>query len=196
MTSYGIVAFDLFEELDLAGPYEVFAASRDIRAAGDTVAVLSDRLEPIRGAKGLRVLPDATLAETPHVDVVLVPGGDGTERDAENADLLAWVRQAAGTATWLTSVCTGSLILHAAGVADGRPLATHWSFEDALEARGAVVERRARFVRAGSVVSSQGVSAGIDMALWLVGQLHGVDHARDVQRYIQYDPAPPYTADV
>jgi transcriptional regulator GlxA family with amidase domain len=196
MTSYGIVAFDLFEELDLAGPYEVFAASRDIRDAGDTVAVLSDRLEPIRGAKGLRVLPDATLAATPHVDVVLVPGGDGTERDAGNAELLAWVRRAAGTATWLTSVCTGSLILHAARVADGRRLATHWSFEDALAAHGAVVERRARFVRDGNVVSSQGVSAGIDMALWLVGQLHGVDHARDVRRYIQYEPAPPYTADV
>jgi transcriptional regulator GlxA family with amidase domain len=196
MTSYGIVAFDLFEELDLAGPYEVFAASRDIRDAGDTVAVLSDGLEPIRGAKGLRVLPDATLAATPHVDVVLVPGGDGTERDAGNAELLAWVRRAAGTATWLTSVCTGSLILHAARVAEGRRLATHWSFEDALAGHGAVVERRARFVRDGNVVSSQGVSAGIDMALWLVGQLHGIDHARDVQRYIQYEPAPPYTADV
>lgn len=196
MTSYGIVAFDRFEELDLAGPYEVFAASRDIRDAGDTVAVLSHRLEPLTGAKGLRILPDATLAATPHVDVVLIPGGDGSEHDAEDADLLAWVRRAATTATWLTSVCTGSLILHAAGVADGARLATHWSFEDALEARGATVERAARFVRQGAIVSSQGVSAGIDMALWLVGQLHGVDHAREVQRYIQYEPAPPYTADV
>ncbi len=196
MTSYGIVAFDLFEELDLAGPYEVFAASRDIRDAGDTVVVISDRLEPITGAKGLRVLPDATLAETANVDVVLIPGGDGTDRDAENPAFLDWVRRAATTATWLTSVCTGALILHAAGVADGRPLATHWSFEDRLEASGAIVERKARFVRSGSVVSSQGVSAGIDMALWIVGQLHGVSHAREVQRYIQYDPAPPYTADV
>ncbi len=196
MTSYGIVAFDDVEELDLAGPFEVFAASRDIRGAGDTVQVLSHDLRPIRGAKGLRILPDATLADVPHVDVALIPGGDGTRRDAGDEALLSWVRQAATSATWLTSVCTGSLILHAAGVADDCRLATHWSFEDDLEALGATVERNARFVRQGAIVSSQGVSAGIDMALWLVGQLHGVAHAREVQRYIQYEPAPPYTADV
>ena len=93
-------------------------------------------------------------------------------------------------------MCTGSLLLHASGVAEGKRLATHWGFEDALEKRGATVVRDARWVRDGNVVSSQGVSAGIDMALWLVGQLYGPAHARAVQRSIQYDPAPPYAADV
>ena len=100
------------------------------------------------------------------------------------------------TTRWTTSVCTGSLLLHAAGVADGRRLATHFAFEDELERRGATVVRDVRWVRDGQLVTSQGVSAGIDMALWLVGQLHSPAHARATQRWIQYQPAPPYQADV
>ncbi len=93
-----------------------------------------------------------------------------------------------------TSVCTGSLLLLTSGAASkDTPLATHWSFEDYLEEQGATVEREQRWVQSGSIVSSQGVSAGIDMALWLIGQLHGPDHARSTQRYIQYDPAPTYS---
>jgi transcriptional regulator GlxA family with amidase domain len=96
------------------------------------------------------------------------------------------------TSTWTTSVCTGSLLLHLSGASGGAPLATHWSFEDTLAGYGADVVRDSRWVHHGKVVSSQGVSAGIDMALWLVGQMHGIDHARLTQHYIQYDPAPPY----
>jgi transcriptional regulator GlxA family with amidase domain len=99
-------------------------------------------------------------------------------------------------ATWTTSVCTGALLLHEAGPARGRRVATHHEFEDALQARGDVtVVRDARYVVDGDLATSQGVSAGIDMALWLVGQLHGRDHARAVRRSIQYEPAPPYLAD-
>ena len=94
-------------------------------------------------------------------------------------------------------MCTGSFLLHAAGVGKGRRLATHWASEDRLEALGDVtVVRDARFVRDGNVVTSQGVSAGIDMALWLVGQLDSPAHAKTVQRWIQYEPAPPYSAEV
>lgn len=196
----GLGIFPDAEELDFMGPWEVFTASAMLREqAGherDQVLLLAENADPVRCAKGMRVLPDATFADHPVLDVVLVPGGQGSRREAENPTLLDWLAKASATARWTTSVCTGSLLLYAAGLADGRKLATHWGFEDALEQRGATVERNYRFVRDGQIVSSQGVSAGIDMALWLIGQLHSPEHARTTQRYIQYEPAPPYAAAV
>ena len=109
--------------------------------------------------------------------------------------LLEFLAGRAADTTWMTSVCTGSYLLVVSGVAAHKNVATHWGFEDALAKRGdCQVIRDARWVRDGNVVTSQGVSAGIDMALWLVGEIHGRDHARQVQRYMQYDPAPPYQA--
>jgi len=162
----------------------------------DRVLLLAENADPVRCAKGMRVLPDATFGDHPVLDVVLVPGGQGSRREADNPTLLGWLAKASATARWTTSVCTGSLLLHSAGLTEGRRLATHWGFEDAFEQRGATVERNYRFVRDGQVVSSQGVSAGIDMALWLIGQLRSPEHARTTQRYIQYEPAPPYSAAV
>jgi transcriptional regulator GlxA family with amidase domain len=200
MTTYGVVVFDGAEELDFVGPWEVFTASEMVLGSGtlepDRVMTIAERAEPVRCAKGLRVIPDRTFGDHPLLDVVLLPGGMGTRHEQHNAALLEWLRSVSASAAWTTSVCTGSLLLHAAGLADGRRLATHWSFEDSLERLGATVVRDVRWVRDGSIVSSQGVSAGIDMALWLVGELHGPGHARLVQRYIQYAPAPPYQADV
>jgi transcriptional regulator GlxA family with amidase domain len=110
--------------------------------------------------------------------------------------VIDWIRSTSAKVSWTTSVCTGALLLHEAGVARGRRVATHYSFEDALQERGDVtVVRDARYVVDGRLVTSQGVSAGIDMALWLVGRMHGREHARAVRRYIQYEPAPPYLAD-
>ena len=200
MTTIGILLFEGAEELDFVGPWEVFTASamlhEDAGESGDTVVTISQEEGPITCAKGLRVLADHTLGNHPALDVVLVPGGKGTRREIENQELLDWIAKVATTATWTTSVCTGSLLLHRSGVGRGKRLATHRSTEDQLESFGDVtVVRDARWVRDGAVVSSQGVSAGIDMALWLVGQLHGVDQARRTQAYIQYDPAPPYQAD-
>ncbi|MDY7106376.1 MAG: DJ-1/PfpI family protein [Actinomycetota bacterium] len=196
----GIVVFDDAEELDAIGPWEVFTGSRMLQehegAEPDTVVTIAEREGPIRMGKGLRMLADHTFTDHPPLDVVLVPGGFGTRREVDNEALLEWLRTVHAGATWTTSVCTGSLLLFASGVAKDRRLATHWAFEDAFAERGADVVCDARWVRDGDVVSSQGVSAGIDMALWLVGQLHGVDHARRTQRYIQYEPAPPYQADV
>ena len=201
MTTFGVLLFDDAEELDFVGPWEVFTASSMLRErdghAPDAVVTIAEREAAVRANKGLRVLPDHTLADHPPLDVVLVPGGQGTRREQDNPVLLQWLASTAERCAWVTSVCTGSLLLHASGVAKGRRLATHWAFEDAMQARGeCTVVRDARWVRDGDVVTSQGVSAGIDMALWLVGQLHGVGHARATQRYIQYDPAPPYQADV
>lgn len=135
--------------------------------------------------------------DAPDLDVVLVPGGQGTRREVSNPVLLDWLRKATASARWVTSVCTGSLLLHEIGVARGKRITTHWGFVDALRKRGdATVLDDVRFVRDGNLITAAGVSAGIDMALWLVGQLHGVEHARNVQRYIQYEPAPPYSAEV
>lgn len=202
MTAFGLVVFDDAEELDFVGPWEVITASAmllDLRehAPGDQAFLVAERAEPVRCNKGLRVLPDHTFDDHPDIDVLLVPGGMGTRREVENQPMLDWIAAAGREADWVTSVCTGSLLLVASGLAAGKRVATHWGFEDTLEARGdATVVRDARWVRDGNIVTSQGVSAGIDMALWLVGQLHGPAHARETQRYIQYDPAPPYQADV
>jgi transcriptional regulator GlxA family with amidase domain len=196
MTTYGLLVFHEAEELDFAGPWEVFTASRMLRDGGDSAVLIAEQAGPVRCAKGMRVLPDHTLADHPPLDVLLVPGGMGTRREVHNAAVIDWIRAVSATATWTTSVCTGALLLHEAGPARGRRVATHHGFEDALEARGDVtVVRDARYVVDGNLVTSQGVSAGIDMALWLVGALHGRDHARAVRRYIQYEPAPPYLAD-
>lgn len=197
MTTYGLLIFDGAEELDFAGPWEVFTVSAMQRGQGDTAVLLAEQPGPVRCAKGMRVLPDHTLDDHPRLDVLLVPGGIGTRREAGNPAVTGWIAKVASQASWVSSVCTGSLLLHEAGPARGRRVATHHAFEDTLAAREEItVVRDARYVVDGNVVTSQGVSAGIDMALWLVGQLYGPVHARTVQRYIQYDPAPPYAADV
>ncbi len=111
--------------------------------------------------------------------------------------LVDWIRKVAPQLSWLTSVCTGAFLLQEAQLLQGKRVTTHWAFIENLRERGdlTVLENR-RFVRDGNLVTAAGVSAGIDMALWLTGQLHGVDVARQVQRLIEYDPAPPYSADV
>jgi transcriptional regulator GlxA family with amidase domain len=162
----------------------------------DRVLLIAEQDGPVRCNKGMRVLPDARLDDHPPLDVLLVPGGNGTRREVGNPVVIDWIRKTSASAAWTTSVCTGSLLLHQAGPARGRRVATHWSFEDRLESRGDItVVRDARYVVDGNLVTSQGVSAGIDMALWLIGRLHGREHARTVRRYIQYEPAPPYLAD-
>ena len=196
MTTYGLLVFDGAEELDFTGPWEVFTTSAMLRENADTVLLIAERAEPVRCAKGMRVVPDHTLDSHPPLDVLLVPGGQGTRREVGNPTVIDWIKSVSAAAAWTTSVCTGALLLHEAGPARGRRVATHFGFEDALEARGDVtVVRDARYVVDGNLLTSQGVSAGIDMALWLVGRLHGRDHARAVRRYIQYEPAPPYLAD-
>jgi|SRR5215472_3592869 len=196
MTTYGLLIFHGAEELDFAGPWEVFTTSKMLRDNADSVVLIAERADPVRCAKGMRVVPDHTLDSHPPLDVLLIPGGLGTRREVGNAAVIDWIRKVSAETAWTTSVCTGALLLHEAGPARGRRVATHFAFEDTLRARGDVtVVRDARYVVDGNLVTSQGVSAGIDMALWLVGRLHGREHARAVRRYIQYEPAPPYLAD-
>ncbi|MEM7413015.1 MAG: DJ-1/PfpI family protein [Myxococcota bacterium] len=193
----GMLLFDDVEELDFVGPWEVFASLAQARDDLEVFTV-AERGDTVRCAKGLRVLPDRTLDQVTQLDVVLVPGGQGTRREVERPELVEWLRKIGPGTTWTTSVCTGSLLLCEAGLTQGRRVTTHWNFVETLRARYPDVEVLAdvRYVRDGSLVTAAGVSAGIDMALWLAGQLYGVDVARTVRRYIEYDPAPPYLAEV
>jgi transcriptional regulator GlxA family with amidase domain len=198
MTTYGILVFDGVQELDFVGPWEVFHGSSRCRDRADSVVLVAERPDLVRCANGMRVLPDHTLGDHPSMDVLLVPGGAHSRIEAEMANpaITDWITGTAATAEWVTSVCTGAFLMHAAGVSRGRRVATERALEDELERRGDVtVVRDARYVVDGNLVSSQGVSAGIDMALWLVGRIHGREHARAVRKTIQYEPAPPYLAD-
>ena len=188
----GIVLFDGVEELDFAGPWEVFTALRSFDPELQVVTI-SESGDMVRCAKGLRVLPDHSFADAPEIQVVLVPGGQGTRREVDNPVLIEWLQKVGANCEWVTSVCTGALLLHEAGFARGKRVTTYFGFIESLRKRGDVtVLEGVRYVRDGQLVTSAGVSAGIDMALWLAGQLTTPDTARQVQRYIEYDPAPPY----
>lgn len=196
-TTIGIVIFDEAEELDFVGPFEVFAAAGMVKPDALRVVTIAEKAGPIRCAKGMRVLADHGFADAPALDVVLVPGGMGTRREVDNPVLLDWLRKVGPGCRFVTSVCTGSLVLHGAGFTTGRRITTHWAFVKALRERAqdTTVLDDVRYVQDGNLVTAAGVSAGIDMALWLVGQLFDPATARLVQRYIQYEPAPPYAAE-
>jgi transcriptional regulator GlxA family with amidase domain len=186
----GMVIFDGVEELDFVGPWEVFTVARK---DGDRVVTISERGAAITAAKGLRVVPDHSFADAPALDVLVVPGGEGARSSVTYAPLLDWIKSTAAGCTWVTSVCTGSFLLEAAGLITGRAVTTHWAWiEHVRERWNANVLEGVRHVRDGNVVTAAGVSAGIDMSLWLVGQIYDVEHARAVQRMMEYDPLPPY----
>jgi len=193
-TRIGILIFDGAEELDFVGPYEVFTMAKAQAPDDFDVMLVAERDAAVNCAKGMRVLPQATTANCGRLDVLLVPGGMGTRREVENKGLLRWIAGVAATARWIASVCTGALLLTAAGPARGKRVTTHWAFVTTLRARGEAAEvlENYRYVQDGNVVSAAGVSAGIDMALWLVGQLRDIAFARAVQKSMEYDPLPPY----
>ncbi|GLY31977.1 DJ-1/PfpI family protein [Kineosporia sp. NBRC 101731] len=190
----GIVLFDGVEELDAVGPWEVLASwTLNHPDDGYRVLTLSPDGEVVTCAKGMRITPDHSFASAPALDVVLHPGGQGTRRLLRQARHLDWVREQAARAELMTSVCTGSLVYAAAGLLTNRPATTHWGSLDLLTELDPTVrvDEKARFVDDVTVVTSAGVSAGIDMALHLVSRLSFPDRARDVRRGIQYDPEPP-----
>ena len=194
MTRIGILLFDGAEELDWAGPWEVLAAwARMWPDDGAEVFTMARAEGAVTCAKGLRVLADHTWDAAPPLDVLVVPGGQGTRPLARDGAALDWVRGHHDSGALVTSVCTGALVLAAAGLLQNRPATTYWGAFDELLALDPTIEPRRddRFVDSGEVVTAAGVSAGIDMALHLVARLHSIDRARDVRRYIQYDPEPP-----
>jgi transcriptional regulator GlxA family with amidase domain len=194
-TRIGIILFDGAEELDWAGPWEVLSYWSKSHPEDDVevFTVARDNSAPIECAKGLRVLADYSWDSVPEIDVLVYPGGRGTRAQVGDDEVRAWVRSVHERARLTTSVCTGALILADAGLLEGRPATTHWDdFDELLAIDGSIEARReARFVDEGDIITAAGVSAGIDMALYLIVRLHSDDRAREIKRGIHYEPEPP-----
>jgi putative intracellular protease/amidase len=184
-----IPLYDRFTALDAVGPYEVL--SRLPGATVQFVAVEPGMKRTDTGMLGLSA--DLALDDLPDPEIVVVPGGYGTRALIEDERVVGWVRRAHDTSEWTTSVCTGALVLAAAGILQGLEATTHWLEYDLLERLGAHPVRR-RVVRQGKVITAAGVSAGIDMALVLAAEIAGPDVAKAIQLGIEYDPQPPFDA--
>ena len=182
-----IPIFDRITALDAIGPYEVL--SRLPRTRVHFVAAEPGDKRTENGMLALRA--DATLSALRHPDVIVFPGGYGTRALMKDETMLEWVRGAHETSQWTTSVCTGALVLGAAGVLDGLEATTHWMLLDKLGELGAKPVSR-RVVEQGKVITAAGVSSGIDMALTLAARIAGDDMARAIQLGIEYDPDPPF----
>lgn len=186
---FAIVLYDRFTALDAVGPYETLG-----RLPGSELVFVAERTGPVRSDNGsLALTADRTLADVPRPDVVVVPGGPGQTPQMTNTALLDWIRAADATSTWTTSVCTGSLLLAAAGLLRGRRATSHWLALPELRGFGAEPTGE-RVVTDGKYVTAAGVSAGIDMGLTLLGRISGDTVAQAVQLGIEYDPQPPYDA--
>lgn len=203
MKTIGIFIFNDVEELDFVGPYEVFTMINTVLqyqkgTNAVKVILISEDGKDISGNKGMRVGAHAAMPEIKELDVICIPGGQGTRAQMKNETVMNWVETIAPTCEWITSVCTGSFILAKAGLTKGKKISTYWAAFDEFKKLGLEGELipYVRYVRDGNVVTSAGVSAGIDMALWLTGQMYDPTFARAVQRGMQYDPAPPYQAEV
>ncbi len=182
--------YDGFTALDAVGPYEVLS-----RLPGAQVVWLAHDPGLVRTDNGmLTIEATAAFEALPDPEIVLVPGGPGSRDLLGDERLLAWLRAAHATSTWTTSVCTGSLLLAAAGILDGLLATSHWLALERLAGLGAVPTEERVVVADGKVVTAAGVSAGIDMALWLAGQVAGVQAAQAIQLQIEYDPQPPWDA--
>ncbi len=190
--TFGILLFPDAEELDFVGPWEVFTTFARFFYKDWQVLTVAQTLGSVRAAKGMLFTPDHDFEGCPPLDLLLVPGGQGTRREVDNQTLIEFVRRTGQEAQWVTSVCTGTFILRRAGFLAGRRATTHWASLDQLRKEPDVTVVEQRFVHDGNVITAAGVSAGIDMALYLVGLLATPEVARNVQKVIEYYPAPPY----
>jgi transcriptional regulator GlxA family with amidase domain len=191
-TRIGIATFTGMEELDFAGPYEVLTSWAFAAGSGVEVVTVAEKVETLRCAHGLKLVPDIAYADVGVLDVFVLPGGDSS-RQLDDERFLERMRTYSKGGTLMASVCTGAFVYAKAGLLDGKTATTHWSSVDSLASygRNIRVDHDARYVDGGNVVTAAGVSAGIDMALHLVARLDSVDRAREVRRYMQYDPQPP-----
>jgi cyclohexyl-isocyanide hydratase len=182
----GMVLFDGLTQLDLTGPYEVLARMPHTR-----VSLVARRLDPVRSEWGLRILPDATFDDAPRFDVLCVPGGWGVNAALEDHSLLSFLQTRAPDARLVTSVCSGSLLLGAAGLLRGYRATTHWMSHDMLSLFGAEAVAQ-RVVRDRNRITGAGVTAGIDFGLVLAEGLFGAEAAQAIQLAIEYEPGPPF----
>jgi cyclohexyl-isocyanide hydratase len=190
MRHIALVMYPQFTALDLLGPHHMLSLQLDVK-----VHLVAETLQPVTSDLGLTLLPTTTFDTcTDPVDVLVVPGGTaGTVAAMQNAALLAFVRRCAATAAWTCSVCTGSLVLGAAGLLHGRRATSHWVALDELSHYGAT-PMAARVVEDGSIITGGGVTAGLDFGLALLAKMTSTDHARKAQLMCEYDPAPPFDA--
>ena len=186
--SFGILVFPQVQQLDLTGPYEVFASVPD-----SAVHLIWKDGEPVRSATGIPFVPTATFETCPPLDVFCIPGGAGVNSLLEDEAVLDFVRARAREVRYLTSVCTGALVLGAAGLLKGRRATTHWYAHDFLARFGAVPVQD-RVVRDGTLITAGGVTSGIDFGLAVVAELLGREEAETVQLTLEYAPAPPFGA--
>ena len=182
----GMLIFPRMTQLDMTGPYEVLA-----RLPNTTVDLIARTLEPVTTDRGMQIVPTVTYADCPPLDVVMVPGGPGQQDLMEDEAALEFLRKQAASAKYVTSVCTGSLVLAAAGLLKGKRATSHWSVVDHLALLGAIPTHE-RVVVDGNVVTGAGVVSGIDFALRLAVILDGEQVARELQLQIEYDPDPPF----
>ena len=188
MTQVAIVVYPGFTALDFIGPYEVLQS-----VPGVEIRFVWHQIGPVTADSGVLMIGAThTFAETPDPDVLLIPGGMTTMEHARDAALLEWVRQVHRRTLWTTSVCTGSLVLAAAGVLNGVRATSHWAMLPALKAFGVTTAGDQRIVAQGKIVTAAGVSAGIDLGLWLAARLSDEATARAIQLIIEYDPQPPF----
>jgi putative intracellular protease/amidase len=184
-----IPLYDRFTALDAIGPYEVLSRLPDSR-----VTFVATEAGPYKTDNGmLTMLAEASLDDLPNPEILCVPGGWGTRDAMSDQRLLGWIRDAHETSEWTTSVCTGSLLLGAAGVLEGLDATSHWLELETLAEMGASPTGR-RVVEQGKVITAAGVSSGIDMALHLMGKIAGAEFAQTIQLMIEYDPQPPFDA--
>lgn len=184
----GSLLFEGLDQIDLTGPFEVLS-----RIPNSTYRLYGKSVEPVRDVNGLRLMPDAALADAPQLDVLHVPGGFGQEALMEDDELLAWLRRQAAGAHTLFSVCTGALLCGAAGLLKGRRATTHWASFHLLPYFGAIPVNE-RVVVDGNWVFAAGVTAGIDGALRLAAELRGEETAQTIQLYMAYAPEPPFNS--
>jgi transcriptional regulator GlxA family with amidase domain len=187
----GIVLYEGFEELDAVGPYEVLGMFAKINPDWKVVSI-AEKAGPVAAFNGLKLVADYGFDDAPPLDVILLPGGLGARKEMENQRMIDFVRNAGDKAEYVTSVCTGAMILHGAGFLKGRKATTHWGAIYELRNLGDVeVLEDARWVVDGNVITSAGVSAGIDMSLYLVSLLRDAQTAKNVQKMMEYYPKPP-----
>ena len=184
----GMLIFPRLTQLNMTGPYEVLA-----RLPNTRVELISHTLSPVKTDRGMTILPTITYADCPQLDVIMVPGGPGQQDLMEDAVALEFLQRQARGARYVTSVCTGSLVLGAAGLLNGKRATSHWAAIDHLGLLGAVPVSE-KMVVDGNVVTGAGVTSGIDFALALAAILEGEAVAREIQLQIEYDPAPPFNA--
>ena len=184
----GLLVFPNLTQLDLTGPYEVLA-----RLPGAETLLVWKSLDPVRSEHGLTIQPMATFASCPPLDLILMPGGGGINPLLEDTEVLDFLRRAAREARYVVGVCTGSLVLGAAGLLRGRRAGTHWMSRDMLRAFGAEPVPQ-RVVVDGNLFTGGGVTAGIDVALTVAAEIAGVEAAQAIQLGIEYDPAPPFAS--